>query len=197
MVPGKRLLQLAQKHGAVAEAGERVQQPVFAIGLGAQELGLNARVHHRQVDGLDDVIVGALIERVDDGFAIVERAHHDDRQLAGRICRAQQAQEVEPAHAGHHLIEQDQIVVRVVDLFERLRAVFGDFDLIAAASQAAKKQIAILRVVVDDQQFAGIRCHSPSLQRARLCAARGILFGQIRRILRTLAAAESAAAEFR
>ena len=162
---------MAQKHGPVAEAGERVQQPVFALGLRAQELSLNARVHDPQVDRLDHVIVRALIEGVDDGFAIVDRADHNDRQLARRIRRAQQAQQVQPAHPGHHLIQQNQIVMRLVDLFERLRAVFGDFDLIAAASQAAKKQIAILRVVVDDQQFTGIRCHRPSLQRTLLCTA--------------------------
>jgi hypothetical protein len=33
IVPGKRLLQLAQKHAAIAEAGKRVQQPVLPLGV--------------------------------------------------------------------------------------------------------------------------------------------------------------------
>ncbi len=87
--------------------------------------------------GFDHEIVGALAEGVDDGVAIFDRAHHDDGKLAGRIRRAQQTQQVESAHPRHHLIEQHQIVMRVIDLLERLLAVFSDFDLIAAISQAA------------------------------------------------------------
>ena len=85
--------------------------------------------------------------------------------------RTQQAQQVQPAHPWHHLIQQDQIVVRLVDLGQRLRPVLGDFDQIAAASQAAKKQIAILRIVIDDQQLTGIAWHRPSLWRTLLCTA--------------------------
>ena len=51
-VPRERVFEMAQKHGAVAESGERIEQAAFAIGLRAQELRLNARVHHRQVDRL-------------------------------------------------------------------------------------------------------------------------------------------------
>jgi hypothetical protein len=101
--------------------------------------------------------------------------------------RTQQAQQVEPTHPGHYLIQQNQIVVRLVDLFERFRCVFSDFNLISAARQAAMKQIAILRVVVDDQQFTRLRCHKPSPQRNTTVYRCGILFGQIRRIVRTLA----------
>ncbi len=60
-VPRQRVLQVSQEHGPVAEAGKRVQQAVFAIGLRPQELGLDARVHDPQVDRLDDIIVRAQI----------------------------------------------------------------------------------------------------------------------------------------
>ena len=133
---------LSRSRGTVTEfletlAGERIEQAAFAVGLRAQELRLNTRIHHRQVDRLRHKIVDALAEGVDDGYAIFHRAHHDDGELAGRISRAQQAQQVEPAHARHHLIEQDQIVMGVIDLIERLLAVFSDLDLIATVSQAA------------------------------------------------------------
>jgi len=69
--------------------------------------------------------------------------------------------------------------VRLVDLFERLRPVFGDFDLIAAAAQTAKKQITILRVIVDNQQFTGTRCHKPSLERTLLCTTVGFFSAKL------------------
>ncbi len=160
-MPRQSIVEAAQKHGAVAESGERVKQTAFAIGSRALQLRMNARVDHGQVYGLRHEIVDALTESVDDGGAIFFGSHHDDRKLAGGISSAQQAQQVQAAHARHDLIEQDQIVMSLVDLVERLLAAFRDFNLITAVSQAVQEQIAIFGVVVNHQQLTGIRSHSP------------------------------------
>ena len=157
-------LETSQKQGPVAEAGELVEQPVFAVGLGAQNLRVDAGVHHRHIHGFDHVIVGALVERVDDRIAIVDSAHHDRRKLTGRICGAQQTQQVESTHTRHHVVQQDQIIVGLMNLGQCLRAVFGDFDLVTEMDETAREQISIFEVIVDDQQLAWIRCHSASLR---------------------------------
>ena len=58
------------------------------------ELGLHPRQADREVDGLDHVVVRALLESVHDVLALGLRRDHDDGQLLGRVRPAQRAEHV-------------------------------------------------------------------------------------------------------
>ncbi len=89
IVPGKCLLELTQEHRPVSQARKRVQQAVLTLGLRTRKLSLDARVHHRQVQGPDHIIVGALTQRVDDGVTVIDRTQHNDGKLTGRVGSTQ------------------------------------------------------------------------------------------------------------
>ena len=61
--------------------------------------------------------------------------------------------------------------MRLVDLLQLIRAAFGGVHLLAAVRQSVEGQLAMLGIVIDDQQPAGIPWHRPSLQRTLLYAA--------------------------
>ena len=75
--------------------------------LAARERGLHDRAQPIDVDRLDQVLVGAELDRLDGRLHVVARGHDDDRRL-GRALR-ERGEHVEAGAAGQAEIEQHQV----------------------------------------------------------------------------------------
>lgn len=135
----------------VTQIGKRIHQFSRAVNPAAQELCLDTRRDHRHIHRLGHVIVGAAGKRVYRKLALVGGGHHDDGEFhLGAGC-PQQPEQIEPARSRHHLVEQHQIVVRGLNLFQRLRPALGNLNRVTTAGQAAREGGPIAGIVVHHQ----------------------------------------------
>jgi hypothetical protein len=117
-----------------------------------QQLRLRPGQQDLEVERLGDVVVGAQGEGADDVLGLVLGGGHDDRQLRRRVRPADALQHLQPAHAGHHHVQQDQ-VERGLDgdqVQGRLPVLGRDRD-VPVPGEAAGEHLAVGLDVVDDQ----------------------------------------------
>lgn len=156
--------------GEVAKVGAEVPiKNTIAAGLGGEfvavcggaeaaggetllEVALDAREGDGEIDGLGDVVIGAGVQAGDDLLAVGQGGDHDDGEFRGVVGGAEEAQEVQTGHAGHHLVEEDEVVFGALDGLEGFRAVGSDIDGVAGALQAAGEHVAVGLFVVDDEK---------------------------------------------
>jgi len=117
---GEQLIE--RQLAAAGDLGNDLQQPVALIG-GA--LGAHVLTHPRQrggearlVDGLQQIVDGVRLERLD-GVLIVGRDEHHQRHGLLRQPR----EHLESRHAGHLDVEEHQVRLVLLDSRERLAAV--------------------------------------------------------------------------
>ena len=75
------------------------------------------------LEGLEDVVVRAPLHRVDGGLDRAEPRHDHGERIGGR--GPDRVEQLDPAHARHLEVADDEVVVRVVELGEGGRAVLG------------------------------------------------------------------------
>src|SRR6266849_9705 len=134
------------------------EQPVQPdLGDGARE-GL-------EVDGLDDVAVGAQAVRSRDVGLLLGRGEHDDRQLAGALVALEAPQDLQPVHLRELEVEQNhpgsdaelaqRMALVAEEEFQSLGSVAGDEHLIREIPglQGAQGELHIARVVLDQQDL--------------------------------------------
>ena len=80
-----------------------------------RELGLDPRQHHREVERLRDVVVGAEVQRLDHVLGGVAGRGHHHRQVRLREALAQRLEHVDAGEARHHHVEQHQVEVLLLD----------------------------------------------------------------------------------
>ena len=138
-----------------------------AAGALELELGAHPRVNHREVERLGDVVVRAQLEGPDHILVAVARSRHDDRQLGERARAAQLGEHLEAVHPGHHHVEEHEIEGLGGDQRQGGGSVRGDRDRVAAPGQPARQHVAVVLVVVDDQQPAGVLAHAGWVRASR------------------------------
>ena len=135
--------------------GKRQIVPVRRdLGRAAQN-SLDPRDQLARTEGLHDIIVGANLEADD---AVDLRAHggqHDDRRP---VLLAQLLAEDEPALAGHHEVEHDEVETADLDRLHHLAPVgrLGDPEAVLAKVLAHER--AKLAIVIDNQNVTGGAC---------------------------------------
>ena len=142
------------------EAGlEVVRAGHLVVGrrLADAQLGVDARQRHREVDGLGHVVVGALAERLHHVVALRLGRDHDDGQLGRRVGLAHRLQHLEAAHLRHHDVEQHERDLSVLELAQRRPPVLRPAHLEAFLLQAPHEQLAVVGMVVDDEDGVDLR----------------------------------------
>jgi hypothetical protein len=136
---------------SAASAGTTL--PATSSALRAQgQLRLDAGQGHGQVEGFDQIIVGAQLQGLDDELLLVFGGDHDHRQAEGRMALANAPQHLQAVHFRHADVQQHQIEVLLREARQGLGAVFHGTDLIAVALQLQGHEVAIHFHVVHHQQ---------------------------------------------
>ena len=109
---------LVRVEGEVAQGDGQV-----ALRYAASDEGLDAGVQLGQVEGFGQIVVRAQFEAI---HLVVQRIlGGDDEHAVVALEAFQLAQEVEPASARQHDVQQDAVVVVVVHLVQRREVVGG------------------------------------------------------------------------
>ena len=116
------------------------------------DMRADAGQQHLQIDGLGDIVVGPLAERVDDVLAFVLGRHHDHGEVGPRLQAAQLLEHLYPVDFGHHDVEQHEVVRPPRNGLQRALAVRRHVHFVTAVHETAGNEVAVILVIVDDQQ---------------------------------------------
>ena len=117
---------------------------------------LDARHQLEVVDRLGQKIVGASLQAAHAISHLVERGHHNDRDMRGRRIAFQPAADLEAVHVRHHDIEQDNVDLAVLAGLDGIGPVQGGQHLEILGQQPHFEELHIGGDVVDDEDA---RCH--------------------------------------
>ena len=164
------------QEGAPGEAVEHQVAARDALGgrqgtrsaQGAAQHGADARHQLLGVEGLGQVVVGALVQRSRALEGGVDLREQDDG--GPRAARADAAHHLAPVHVGHHDVGDDDVGVEPAVGGQSLLAVAGGVDCEPRAAQEGREAVNDRRLVVD-QQDGGSRARR-GLRRGRRPGAR-------------------------
>ena len=135
----------SQRRTALAAGGVPAQQGAHAGGQLAEG------------EGLDQVVVGAVVEPDDAVLDAVPRRQHEDagRRLGRAVARAGRRDDVtadvKPVGVGQVQVQADHVVGVHAEPVERGPAVAGDVDGVALASQAGRHRAGEIVFVLDHE----------------------------------------------
>jgi hypothetical protein len=109
------------------------------------------------VDGLREEIVGAGFQPFQASLSVVEGRDHHDGHLGESLVGPQLAEHGGAVHAGHHVVEQDEIGRTLAREVQRRRAVAREGELTVLVFENRFHGVAAERVVVDHEDEASIR----------------------------------------
>jgi hypothetical protein len=125
------------------------------------------------VDGLRDVVEGALLQRAHGRFHRRERGDHDDGDV--RVDAMDVFLQLHAVHAGHLDVEQRHVDALVLQRPQRFGRVAHGADLVPVLAEPVQERIAHGELVVDDENASGWRSHgwiSPETGGGRLGSRR-------------------------
>jgi len=107
------------------------------------------------VDGLGQKVIGAALEPLDLVGRLVERRHHDDRDMMGLGRRLDAAAGLEPVHARHHHVEKHDIDPFARQNIERFLAAVGRQHFEILRLKPRFEQLHVGQDVIDDENSGG------------------------------------------
>ena len=111
---------------------------------------------------LGQEIVGAGVEPLDPVGRMIERRHHDHRNVVGRAVGLDAAAYLEAVHVRHHHVEQDDIALGLLAFRQRLAAAHGGDNVEILSRQPGFQKLHVGRNIVNDEYA---RCHGLKLLR--------------------------------
>jgi hypothetical protein len=121
---------------------------VDRIPRGATDQRPQPREQLRKLEGLDEVVVGAVVEPFD---AIVDGIPRGEDQDRCRLRLAQRLEHFETVELRQHEIEDESVVLPAQRLVETLLAVAGAVHRVAGLTQRGLQASAQIGLVLDDQ----------------------------------------------
>ena len=133
-----------------AALAQLAPQPVdLARRLGPVQRSLEENLEARGVERLGQVVVGALLHRLDRALDGALAGEHDDRRLG--VVGPQGREEGEAVHAGHDEVADHDGGRLLGRALQRLDAVAGARDLVPPQSEEVGESLAGDVVILDDQ----------------------------------------------
>ena len=126
----------------------------------AQALLLQARAHPRaqqhRVEGLGEIVLRAQLDAADHRVHLVERRDHQDGDVAQLGVRLELAQHLGAALARHQHVEQDEVEGARAERLEGLVPAGDGAHLMPLPPSRRASSSRLLRIVVDDEDDAGL-----------------------------------------
>jgi hypothetical protein len=169
---GEHLVERERRRDGLADLVERDRLAEPEV-LRREALLLQAAlddVHHLlDAEGLDHVVVGAALHRVDGGLDGAE-ARHDDRDDAG-VGAVELVEQLEAAHAGHLQVGDDEVVGVALELLQGALPVVCGADLEALEREEVREDLPDDLLVIH-HQHSGRRVEEGVLHRGGTLTAR-------------------------
>ena len=113
-----------------------------------------ASLQQNRVKRLGQVILRAQFDTLDHGFEFRRSRNHDDGRPLQPPLFPHPGQDVDPVHPRHHYVEQNHVKASARQCFQGFDTVRGlNHIAVAEASQTPCQEVAVLGIVIDDEQF--------------------------------------------
>ena len=149
----EELLHLGALADHVAERVAELDLAPQALVLPAEPPLLQGLAHHQlqlvDLEGLDQVVVGAFLQGLDRGLGGGEGGDDHHRHRLAELLEA--PQHLEPVHAGHLEVDEGEVGGRLGHGLERLGAGRRGDHLEAVPAERDRQELAEALVVVDDE----------------------------------------------
>jgi hypothetical protein len=143
------------RHLRGRELPEQLALPVTEALL--LQAGADARPEKDRIHRLEEVVLGPHLDAARDAVHLLDRRHHDDRDVAELGIRRQGGQRLIAVHLGHLDVEQDQVDPALPERLQSFLAVLGEAHGVAQLLEGAAKEQPVHPVVVDDEKGSGQR----------------------------------------
>jgi hypothetical protein len=120
--------------------------------LGAADQGAEAGVGFVEVEGLDEVVVGAEVEAA---HTIIEGTAGGEEKDGGAFFQAETAEDFPAVELGQHDIENDGVVVGLEGAVEAFLAVGGGIDGVALLAERLGDGGTEVGFIFDEKEFHG------------------------------------------
>ena len=149
--------------------GELAELEHLALGLGigvhAAQQRAGAGHQLAGAEGLHQVVVGAQLQADDAIFHLALRRQHDDRHIGGV---ADDAADALARHPGQHEVEDDQIEMMLLELFQGVLAVADGGHPVVLALQIGRHRIADGLLVFNQKNASRLVAHGMCSLHTRL-----------------------------
>ena len=157
-------------------------QPVLLLAVVpalALDARLDAGLQQHRVEGLEQVIVGARLDALDDAVHVLAAGDHDNGGCPPFGMLFYPVQYLVAVHAGHHQVQQYHVHVGLLQGLEGLLATGGGHHDMPTARQVAGDQLAVLLQVVHRQDKTRLGGNGAALAAVAvgLTALAGALYG--------------------
>jgi hypothetical protein len=122
------------------------------------------RLFSHLVHGLGQEVIGTGLKALQAVGRLIQRRHHDDRQMR-RLRRALEVlAHLETVHTRHHYIEQHDIAIAPFADRDGIRAICGSADVEILSRQPHFQKLDVRKQVINDQdpcchyEFAPANC---------------------------------------
>ena len=132
-------------HPVDGEAGRR-------LGAGAADHRPEAGKEFREVEGLDDIIIGPMVEPADPVPRAIAGCEHDDGSALAEAEALQHGPTIQP---GQHAIEDDRVIVPGEGFIEAIETVFSGVHGVAFLAQRLGEAVQEVGFVFDEKQAHG------------------------------------------
>ena len=124
--------------------------------------GPDPRLELLEVERLDQVVVGALVQAGDPVAGRVAGGQHQHPGRLADVVGPDAPHHLDAVQAGQVQVEADHVVVVDARLVDGLVPVVGDVDGVALPTQAARDRVGQVGLVLDDQHPHALNgsCHA-------------------------------------
>src|SRR5208282_5708102 len=112
---------------------------------------LNHKLEFVRIERLGQVVEGPEFHRFHGRFDLRQSGDHDDVDV--RVSLFYPAKHLKTVDLRHHDVQDDDVVMVLIDLSQRLQTVLDGFELILVVTQDAKATVDNDPLVIDDQYF--------------------------------------------
>ena len=111
------------------------------------------------IDRLGQEFLGAHVECSEPRTAVVQRRHHDDRDVARCWVELDPARDIEPRDSRHRNVKQNKVRLARLDRRQRLLAADRRLDLISFRPEQRVHQLQVARIIIDDEDVGAVGLH--------------------------------------
>ena len=131
------------------------------------ERGVDPRLQESRIERFRKIVLRAELDAPDDRLQLLARRDHDHRNVSKRFVRLHPRERLAPVQFRHHDVQQNEVEPAAPEHLQGGEPVLRRRDFVPMLPQAARQNVSIHLVVVDDKEPKGSCLAHPAARSLR------------------------------